>query len=99
LTLGIAGLGQGFVVSPNQTLTLAEVPLNYAGSAGGVVQTGQRLGTAIGIAMVTSITFAVVASAGWNVAVAVGFGVVIVVVLAAMAVGAADLGATRRKRK
>jgi MFS family permease len=98
LTLGIAGLGQGFVVSPNQTLTLAEVPLNYAGSAGGVVQTGQRLGTAIGIAMVTSITFAVVASAGWNVAVAVGFAVVIVVVLAAMAVGAADLGSNRRKR-
>jgi hypothetical protein len=39
-----------------------------------------------------------VASAGWNVAVAVGFAVVIVVVLAAMAVGAADLGSNRRKR-
>ncbi|MGO3151116.1 MAG: MFS transporter [Galactobacter sp.] len=96
LTLGFAGLGQGLVVSPNQTLTLAEVPLAYAGSAGGVVQTGQRLGTAIGIALITSITFSLVAVSGWDVAVALGFGVVIVVVLAAMAVGAADLGAGRR---
>ncbi|MGO1320027.1 MAG: MFS transporter [Galactobacter sp.] len=98
LTLGFAGLGQGLVVSPNQTLTLAEVPLDYAGSAGGVVQTGQRLGTAIGIALITSITFSLVATVGWDVAVALGFGVVIVVVLAAMAVGAADLGGTRKRR-
>lgn len=98
LSLGVAGVGQGLVVSPNQTLTLAEVPLTYAGSAGGVLQTGQRLGTAIGIAAITSVAFGLAATSGWDAAVAVGFGAVIVVVLAAMMVGAADLRGQRRRR-
>ena len=32
----VAGLGSGLVISPNQTLTLAEVPVERAGSAAGV---------------------------------------------------------------
>ncbi|NEK47533.1 MFS transporter, partial [Rhizobium leguminosarum] len=36
LTLAILGAGQGLVVSPNQTLSLAEVPPRHSGTAGGV---------------------------------------------------------------
>lgn len=52
LTLLVAGLGGGAVVSPNFTLTLAEVPTRMGGAAGGGVQTGQRIGAAIGAALV-----------------------------------------------
>ncbi|WP_246490708.1 MFS transporter [Brevibacterium oceani] len=40
LTLAFIGTAQGMVISPNQTLTLQEVPLKYAGSSGGVLETG-----------------------------------------------------------
>jgi EmrB/QacA subfamily drug resistance transporter len=53
----VAGLGSGLVVSPNQTLTLSEVPVRRAGSAGAVLQTGQRVGTATGIAAVGAVFF------------------------------------------
>ncbi|HEX3649823.1 MAG TPA: MFS transporter, partial [Pseudonocardiaceae bacterium] len=47
----VAGIGGGAVISPNTTLTLACVPTTMAGSAGGALQTGQRIGTAIGTAV------------------------------------------------
>ncbi|HWC79625.1 MAG TPA: MFS transporter [Pseudonocardiaceae bacterium] len=47
----VAGVGGGAVVSPNITLTLARVPTRMAGSAGGALQTGQRIGTAVGTAV------------------------------------------------
>jgi EmrB/QacA subfamily drug resistance transporter len=56
LPLLIAGAGSGLVISPNLTLTLSRVPVARAGSAGGVLQTGQRIGTAAGIA-VTGMVF------------------------------------------
>lgn len=46
----LAGLGGGAVVSPNFTLTLADVPPRMGGAAGGAVQTGQRLGASLGAA-------------------------------------------------
>lgn len=97
-TLMLTGIGQGLVVSPNQTLTLSEVPLRYAGSAGGVLQTGQRIGTSIGIAVITSLAFGVAASSGWDAALAVGFAAIIAVVGLAAIVGGFDLAATRRQR-
>src|SRR5699024_5743210 len=36
LTLSFIGLAQGSVISPNQTLTLQDVPLDYAGSSGAI---------------------------------------------------------------
>lgn len=47
----VAGLGGGAVVSPNITLSLAEVPPRMGGAAGGALQTGQRIGAAIGAAV------------------------------------------------
>jgi EmrB/QacA subfamily drug resistance transporter len=61
LPLFVAGLGGGFVLSPNQTLSLSQVPVRRAGSAGGVLQTGQRIGSAAGIAVTGSIFYATVA--------------------------------------
>src|SRR5690606_28163523 len=43
-TLSFIGLAQGLVISPNQALTLADVPVSYAGSSGAIMQTGQRMG-------------------------------------------------------
>ncbi len=57
IPLVVAGIGSGAVISPNLTLTLSEVPVAEAGTAGGILQTGQRLGSAIGIAAVGSLFF------------------------------------------
>jgi EmrB/QacA subfamily drug resistance transporter len=53
----LAGLGSGLVISPNQALTLSEVPVRRAGTAGGLLQVGQRIGAAVGIAAVGSVFF------------------------------------------
>ncbi|KWV29401.1 MFS transporter [Micromonospora rifamycinica] len=57
LPLLLAGLGSGLVITPNQTLTLSEVPVPQAGSAAGMLQTGQRIGSAAGIAAVGALFF------------------------------------------
>lgn len=54
----VAGLGSGLVISPNQTVTLSRVPVGQAGAAGGVLQTGQRFGSAAGIALIGALYFA-----------------------------------------
>ncbi len=54
-TLLLAGLGGGAVVSPNITLTLAEVPPRMGGAAGGALQTGQRIGSSIGTAVLITV--------------------------------------------
>src|SRR5699024_9121841 len=58
LSLSFIGLAQGSIISPNQALTLADVPLAYAGSSGAVMQTGQRIGASVGIAVITAAVFA-----------------------------------------
>jgi EmrB/QacA subfamily drug resistance transporter len=66
LPLLIAGLGGGLVISPNLTLTLSQVPVERAGSAGGVLQTGQRIGSAAGVAVTGSIFYNELASSHGN---------------------------------
>lgn len=91
-----AGLGSGLVIAPNQTLTLSEVPVVHAGSAGGSLQTGQRVGSAIGIAAVGSVFFAQVGPKGWATAYDHGLVVSVAFVLAALIVALADVLAGRR---
>ncbi len=92
VTLSFIGLAQGSVISPNQALTLADVPLAYAGSSGAIMQTGQRIGTSIGIAVITAATFASLdATSSWATAVMVGFSVIALVVLLTLAVAVKDL--------
>jgi MFS family permease len=90
-TLSFIGVAQGSVISPNQALTLAEVPLKYAGSSGGIMQTGQRIGTSVGIAIITAIAFTVLGRGDWALAFNVGFAAIFVVVVLALVVGYVDL--------
>ena len=72
-SLALFGLGQGSVISPNQTLTLAEVPIAYAGSSGAIMQTGQRIGTSVGIAVITALVFTLLQHTSWHQAISLGF--------------------------
>jgi MFS family permease len=56
----VAGAGAGFVVAPNQTLTLADIPTREGGLAGSVGQLGQRVGTAVGTAIGLSLFYSTV---------------------------------------
>lgn len=95
-TLSFVGIAQGMVISPNQTLTLQEVPLRYAGSAGGVLQTGQRIGTSMGLAMMTALTFALIAVSDWNIGM---IGALVAIALVVLLAGFVALREVRRGRK
>ena len=99
LTLLVLGVGQGLVVSPNQTLSLADVPLEYAGAAGGILQTGERIGTSIGIAAITGLTFRVSHSSGWDAAAQVGLMAVVAAIAVSAAVAVVDLRLAARRRR
>ena len=74
----LIGAGGGLVISPNQTLTLASVPPAISGVAGGVLSLGQRMGTAIGTAIIPSILYGLVESgAHWNVGLIASFGAIV----------------------
>lgn len=90
-SLALFGLGQGSVISPNQTLTLAEVPIAYAGSSGAIMQTGQRIGTSVGIAVITALVFAVLPKSGWHLAIILGFASIMLTLSVALAVSVKDL--------
>ncbi|MDN6298373.1 MAG: MFS transporter [Halomonas sp.] len=90
LALAFVGLAQGAVISPNQTLTLAEVPLAYAGSSGAIMQTGQRIGTSVGIAVLTAVVFALLDKTSWPVAAACGFGLIALVICGALGIAVKD---------
>ena len=60
----LAGLGGGMVTSPNVTLTLEAVPVRMAGAAGGALQTAQRIGAAIGTALLASVFYRVLTESG-----------------------------------
>ncbi|GAB3145935.1 MFS transporter [Micromonospora sonneratiae] len=94
----LAGLGSGLVITPNQALALSEVPVAQGGSAAGMLQTGQRIGSAAGIAGVGAVFFASLNATGngWSRAfrdallVAIGF------VLAAFVAALIDSRAGRK---
>jgi EmrB/QacA subfamily drug resistance transporter len=66
LPLLITGIGSGAVITPNLTLTLSEVPVEEAGTAGGILQTGQRIGAAAGIAAIGTLFFSRLAAGHGN---------------------------------
>ncbi len=95
--LFVAGIGSGLVVSPNQALTLSEVPVAGGGSAAGVVQTGQRIGTALGVATVGAAFFTVLAGgADYLVAFMISLLVVAGLMTLALGIALADLELNRR---
>ena len=56
-SLAFAGIGTGLTIAPNTNIVLARVPVRSAGAAGGMLSTAQRVGTAIGIAVVGVLLF------------------------------------------
>ncbi|MFF3611375.1 MFS transporter [Streptomyces sp. NPDC002580] len=96
LPMVIGGIGSGLTVSPNTTLTLTRVPVHRAGAAGGVLQTGQRIGSAAGIAVVGAVYFAHQANHGHSVtAIQLGLLTAVGFSLVALLLAVADL----RERK
>lgn len=53
----VAGVGNGFFIAPNAQFIVATVDRSDAGSASGVISAMQRVGSAIGIAVVSSVLF------------------------------------------
>jgi EmrB/QacA subfamily drug resistance transporter len=98
LPLLLAGLGGGGVVSPNFTLTLGDVPPRMGGAAGGALQTGQRIGSALGTALAMSVYQVTVASTGSaGTGLRVALGTALVVIALALAVAVRDLRAARQR--
>ncbi|UBU14080.1 MFS transporter [Nonomuraea gerenzanensis] len=97
LPLLVAGMGSGLVISPNQAITLSEVPPSEGGSAAGVLQTGQRLGSAIGIAAAGTTFFGSLGE-GWATAFRHGLVVVLSSVCIALAAALYDLIRSRHDR-
>jgi EmrB/QacA subfamily drug resistance transporter len=60
VVLFLGGFAGGVVISPNQTLTLADIPVRQGGVAGSIGQLGQRIGTAIGTAIALALFYATV---------------------------------------
>ena len=96
LPLLVAGVGCGFVITPNITLTLSEVPVRQAGTAGGVLQTGQRVGAAAGIAVTGSVFYGGLVGGGDGAA-ALRHGLLVILgfVAAALVVALVDLRRSR----
>jgi predicted MFS family arabinose efflux permease len=93
----VAGAGSGLVIAPNQTLTLAHVPLDRAGVAGSMLQVGQRIGSALGVAVALSTYYAALASGlAGNQAAGRALLITVVLVAVALVIGVADLVARRR---
>jgi hypothetical protein len=59
----VAGLGGGSVITPNQALSLAEVDVRGGSTAGGMLQTAQRIGNAVGAAVISAVFYASVTGA------------------------------------
>ncbi len=92
----VAGIGSGLVISPNITLTVAKVPVERAGTAGGLLQTGQRIGTAAGIALIGAVFYSgVAAGAGLDASAALRVAAALVAV--ALLASALDLRGRRRR--
>ncbi|CAL9643774.1 MFS transporter [Streptomyces sp. enrichment culture] len=94
----VGGLGSGCVISPNVTMTLRDVPVRMAGAAGGALQTGQRLGAAVGTALLPGLFYLVLNATGddYRTAVFVAVAAVDAAMLAALAVAVRDWRRDRR---
>ncbi len=59
----VMGIGSGALITPNQTLTLADVDPVAGSTAGGVLQTSQRIGLAVGQSVIGAVFFAALPAA------------------------------------
>ena len=73
------------MISPKLTLTLSQVPVERAGSAGGLLQTDQRIGSAAGVAITGSIFYTQLAASQGNFASAFRHGIISITAFGAAA--------------
>jgi EmrB/QacA subfamily drug resistance transporter len=66
--LFVMGAGGGAIVTPNQALTLMQVDPVTGSTAGGVLQTAQRIGLAVGQAVIGAVFFASLSGPGTSAA-------------------------------
>jgi EmrB/QacA subfamily drug resistance transporter len=93
----LAGCGGGLVISPNITLALDEVDPVRAGAGGGLLQTFQRVGSAIGVAVVLAQFFDRLATTRGDAAEAFSAALhtTIGLIVVALVLGLVDLGRRR----
>jgi hypothetical protein len=97
-TADVAGLGGGAVISPNVTLTLEYVPPWMGGVAAGAMQTGQRIGSAIGTSVLVAVFYGVLfQGAHYQNAIAVALLTATGFVCLALLVAVQELRARRRR--
>ncbi len=106
----ILGLGSGSIITPNQALTLQQVDPVMGGTAGGVLQTAQRIGSSVGQAVIGAVFFVSLPRAAgqmsgharesaYGTALSTAVVVTLAFVAAAIALGVADLVLSRRHRR
>jgi MFS family permease len=98
--LFVMGCGQGMLITPNQTLALMDVDPVMGSAAGGVLQTGQRIGLAIGQALIGAVFFnSLTGDSVDSYSTALTHAVVTALcfVVLAVAIGVQDLVRTRRR--
>lgn len=94
VTLALNGFGMGAFGSVNQTLSLQDVPVRHGGTAGGIKQTVERAGAALGNAVVTSVFFALV-TVSYGTGFAGAFGLICVFLTVALVVAVLDERSSR----
>jgi MFS family permease len=95
--LFLIGAGSGAIITPNQALTLMRVDPVAGSTAGGVLQTAQRIGIAIGQATIGATFFAVLDHGGYPHALRAGVVAALAFLAIASAISIADLLQTRRR--
>jgi MFS family permease len=100
--LFVMGVGSGALITPNQTLTLMDVDPLVGSTAGGVLQTSQRIGLAIGQGVIGAVFFASIDGSGphaYGHAVGAAVGAALCFVAAAVTTGSIDLVHARRRSR
>jgi MFS family permease len=102
--LFVIGVGSGAIITPNQALTLMEVDPVTGSTAGGVLQTAQRIGLAVGQAVIGAVFFASIGTSGpkaerYGDALRAASLVTVGFVAVAAVVGIADLARNRERAR
>jgi EmrB/QacA subfamily drug resistance transporter len=93
----VAGFGGGAVISPNMTLTLSGVPTRMGGAASGLVQTGQRIGTAMGTAVLAAIFHGIASDTRYAAGLSAALACAVGLILIALALAVHELRVTRAR--
>jgi EmrB/QacA subfamily drug resistance transporter len=100
LPLFVMGCGQGALITPNQTLALMDIDPLMGSTAGGVLQTGQRIGLAVGQAVIGAVFFSSLAGPGpASYSRALGHAVIAAICFVSLAITAGMYDLVRARRR